>query len=65
MPGITVSETDNEPAEESSSAECMRPPNVAGISIEGSEEIEQGEEILEGDDGVRTYFYTYATIEYL
>lgn len=37
---------------EEASTECMRAPNVAGPSSEGTQQSEQSEEMLEGDDEV-------------
>ncbi|XP_074025813.1 nuclear basket protein megator isoform X2 [Leptinotarsa decemlineata] len=54
IPSIMISADadDNETPAEGSSEECMGPPPVAGTSSEGLPPLEQGEEMLEGDDGV-------------
>lgn len=63
IPSITVSgEADeNETGAEGSSGECMGPPSVAGTSSEGAQ-VEQVEEMLEGDDGVK---FTNFLVPYL
>ncbi|KAG5900656.1 hypothetical protein JTB14_005927 [Gonioctena quinquepunctata] len=53
IPSIAISADgdENETAGEGSSGECMGPPPVSGTSSEGMQ-IEEAEEMLEGDDGV-------------
>lgn len=51
IPLILVSGEDSEQAPEGSSGDCMGPPSIAGTSGE-SQQAEQQEEMIEGEDEV-------------